>query len=172
MPFYAHRIVVWRKASRRASCHTRASFFSLSASLSPFLLQSDHDYSAIQRSAANVTWMSMRPVPTLSMLGIYQRLISKTQAPRSFNVRHAIRSLSISLSSSLLELLYVIAVTPLWFPVQMSFPFDVVLWRVKRWIRWPTCCLYQCHIRSYNIRGPSFTYKIAIFCRMGPKPYK
>lgn len=62
-------------------------------SLSTFLSLSDHDYSAVQHSTANVTWVSMRPVPTLSMLGIYQQLISKTQAPRSLNVRHAIRSL-------------------------------------------------------------------------------
>ncbi|KAJ4927760.1 hypothetical protein JOQ06_015562, partial [Pogonophryne albipinna] len=31
---------------------------------------SDHDYSAIPRSTADVTWVSMRAVLTLSMLGI------------------------------------------------------------------------------------------------------
>ncbi|CAB1436022.1 unnamed protein product [Pleuronectes platessa] len=45
----------------------------------------EHDYSAIRRSATNVTWMSMWRVPTLGVLGVYQQLISKTQSPRSLN---------------------------------------------------------------------------------------
>ena len=63
----------------------------------------------------------MRAVLTRSMLGIYQRLISKTQAPRSFNVRHAITIGLCLFLSSLLELSDVIVVTPLWLPVSMSF---------------------------------------------------
>lgn len=61
-----------------------------------------------QSPAAAVTWMSIWPVPTLSMLGIYQQLISTTHTrpSRSFNVKLAIRSLRLLSSSSLLELSY------------------------------------------------------------------